>query len=621
MELDQRPGFVTMELHRVFFDFIIPFWLLAKKDPSAIFVETTKLINELDDEDLKRIKTEQLTHAIDDALDKVSKNSELLLEAPLIFLLITHPVEGPYVLRAILACIQSLGVDLDDVDAGMMWTDQDEDVDFNEEDKWDTYTYGDLNDMPIKERVYYEQLLPTADKVLHGLSRAIVRDSLIKLSRESDAGDAAPARRADSETPLHDFKAEYPLIYEALDSVFGFSASNSRIVEMLHSWVRSFFEPNMPREFLDDKLRYLLLDESENKEQRRDISEARRDPTLEWRPAKDQDRKEHETMIGQQLVDSAGPYLPEHVESLCEIFPEARPEITVRNIMLTGTTTEEDEYAASVNTAYLARRQNKIANPRCKQLDLKETRAVAENRMTDHDRDWDRAGDREYAKVVEKVATGQHFKSIPAGQDFYDEVENVLPYLGDIPMNPKKPSEMLGKTALTDSGGFVNAHIKLIQDIARGKVDNSINDDDISDMTYNERLQLFVDASKSIHLEKIKQEIQERYARLEAIYKQAASGGIAARFLKMMERPLQPHDDDDDDEDEEEEALVDGDGSVGGDDSGGGNDDDDNDDSDGVLDLSMEGDEQDGEDDVVELEVSEEGGLQLTEEQRDYYMC
>ena len=82
-------------------------------------------------------------------------------------------------------------------------------------------------------------------------------------------------------------------------------------------------------------------------------------------------------------------------------------------------------------------------------------------------------------------------------------------------------------------------------------------------MTYNERLQLFVDASKSIHLEKIKQEIQERYARLEAIYNQAASGGIAARFLKMMERPLQPHDD----EEEEEEALVDGDGSVGGDDS------------------------------------------------------
>jgi len=35
----------------------------------------------------------------------------------------------------------------------------------------------------------------------------------------------------------------------------------------------------------------------------------------------------------------------------------------------------------------------------------------------------------------------------------------------------------------------------------------------------------------------------------------------------------------------------------------------------------MEGDEQDGEDDVVELEVLEEGGLQLTEEQRDYYMC
>ena len=591
-EFDQRPGFVTMELHRVFFDFIIPFWLLAKKDPAAIFTQTMQLINQLGDENLKRIKMEQLTHAIDDALDKVSKNSELLLEAPLIFLLVTHPVEGPYVLRAILACIQNLGVDLDDVDAGMCWVESDENVEFDEDNKWDTYTYGDLNQMPAKERVYYEQLLPTADKVLHyfrqfGFSRAILRDSLIKLSRERDA---EPARPADSETPLHDFKAQYPLIYEALNSVFGFSASNSRIVEMLHSWVRSFFEPNMPREFLDDKLRYLLKDESENKEQRRDISEARRDSTLEWRPAKDQDRKETESMIGQQLLDGAGPYLPENVERLCQLFPDAKEEIKVRNIMLTGTTKEDQEYVAEVNEAYLARRQSKVTNSRCKQLDLNETRAIAKDRMTDHDKDWDRAGDREYAKVVEKVATVAHFKSIEAGKLFFDELKNVLTHLGDIPMNPKKPNEMLGKTALTDPGGFVNAHIKLIQNIARGKVGNSITDDDISDMTYDERLQLFVAADKSIHLEKIKKEIQEKFARLEAIYEQAASSGIAPRFRKMMERPLQPHSDDDSNDDDESLA--------------------------GVLDTSMEGDENDAcmEDDVgdeeeVQVEVMEDESL------------
>jgi hypothetical protein len=102
-------------------------------------------------------------------------------------------------------------------------------------------------------------------------------------------------------------------------------------------------------------------------------------------------------------------------------------------------------------------------------------------------------------------------------------------------------------------------------------------------MTYDERLQLFVAADKSIHLEKIKKEIQEKFARLEAIYEQAASSGIAPRFRKMMERPLQPHSDDDGND--EEESLA------------------------GVLDTSMGGDEDDkymeddGDDDEDEVQV------------------
>eukprot|EP00956_Cyclotella_meneghiniana_P026751 scaffold58614_cov106-Cyclotella_meneghiniana.AAC.1 len=32
-EFKRRAGFITMELPRLYFDFIIPFWLTAKRDP------------------------------------------------------------------------------------------------------------------------------------------------------------------------------------------------------------------------------------------------------------------------------------------------------------------------------------------------------------------------------------------------------------------------------------------------------------------------------------------------------------------------------------------------------------------------------------------------------------
>eukprot|EP00956_Cyclotella_meneghiniana_P028432 scaffold66060_cov25-Cyclotella_meneghiniana.AAC.1 len=50
------------------------------------------------------------------ALDKVSKNSELLMEAPLIFLLLTHPVEGPYVMRAVISCLVLEEFDLNEAE-------------------------------------------------------------------------------------------------------------------------------------------------------------------------------------------------------------------------------------------------------------------------------------------------------------------------------------------------------------------------------------------------------------------------------------------------------------------------------------------------------------------------
>ena len=63
---------------------------------------------------MKEIKLEQIQEACEGALDKISKNTEIMLEAPLIFLLLTHPTEGPSVLHAIFYCLWDEGFEIDD---------------------------------------------------------------------------------------------------------------------------------------------------------------------------------------------------------------------------------------------------------------------------------------------------------------------------------------------------------------------------------------------------------------------------------------------------------------------------------------------------------------------------
>ena len=70
-EFKRRAGFITVELVRIFLDFIIPFWLTAKKSPEICFPQTFARIMEVDDEEFQKMKLEQLKEACSEALNKV----------------------------------------------------------------------------------------------------------------------------------------------------------------------------------------------------------------------------------------------------------------------------------------------------------------------------------------------------------------------------------------------------------------------------------------------------------------------------------------------------------------------------------------------------------------------
>ena len=311
---------------------------------------------ELEDEELKATKLEQLNESMAAALDKVSKNSELLMEAPLIFLLFTHPVEGPYVLRAVISCLMLEDFDLNEAD-NIFFDEYCNEVK-QPEYKFRTLNYEDQDSIDAvdpKERVYFDQLQENSGDVVHwfrqiGLARADVREELIVLVEEKSSD-----RNPDSKTPLQDFKEKYPILYDLLFSFVGFSASNSRIVELLHAFVRQIYDPNMPMECLDNRLNHMMGDEYVQRDERRDVFKQNRDTSLPFAKPKHLDRKQTQQMQGEQMLKGAKNY---NVSAIAGLPPEFQDQIKIKNLNKQGHTTIEKQYQAHLQAAWEERKSN-----------------------------------------------------------------------------------------------------------------------------------------------------------------------------------------------------------------------------------------------------------------------
>jgi hypothetical protein len=556
-EFGQRAGFITMELPRLYFDFIVAFWLTAKRDPSICFPKTLARITALENEELKVMKLEQLKEAIAGALDKVSKNSELLLEAPLIFLLLTHPVEGPYVLCAVIACLACEKFDLND-DTNIWFDDHCRTI-HNPEYKFSDLTYdtqAELETMDQKARVYFEQLRPDADKVVHwfrqlGFARAHVRGELIQLLQETPNNSN---RQANSNTPLHDFKAKYEIIYDLLYSAFGLSTSNSRITEMVHAFVREIYDPNMPLETLDMRLNHMIGDEYLMRQERREVAKKQRKEGLAHRNPKHLDRKKTQQMQGKQLLNAAKKYNPDVITSLTQ---EVREDIKIRNINKAGHTEMEKTLHADILAEFESRRSKKIANG-VKVLDLDQLTDEASKAMSAHDENWAKRGDIQLTIITEKIATKTHFNSVKVeGDKFFLEIINVLPYIGES-LSPQTSStrstlaalKKMKKKGVMDKDGPLGKHLDLVKLIAKGKADNTFSAV-LEGKSEDEILQEFVRASESSKNQEIAEQVANKWRRMENIFESVVTE-IAPRFAKLMNKEPVEEEEDSDSEDEDE---------------------------------------------------------------------
>ena len=503
----------------------------------------------LADEDLKKMKLEQLQAAVQASLDKVSKNSELLLEAPLIFLLLTHPVEGPCVLRAIIACLADQEFDVNDPD--VIYTDEYCDV-WSEElfDLREYETEEDLEAMNDKDRAYFLQLKPTADSVVHffqqfGFHRAVMRKELLRLVKET-----TPVRDANSKTPLQDFQKSYPVISESIESAFKWSASNSRIVELLHAFVRVIYDPNMPKECLDNRLNFLMGDEFRQRDERRGVSKKNRDDSLAYRPPKHLDRKETQQMQGKQILEGAKRFDRAAIDSLPS---HVQDQIKIGKINKEGHTTMEKEFSVKVEAAWEDRYEQKMSRG-VKQLDEDELDELAYTTLSVHDKDWNKRGDVQFSVVTERIATKSHFNSIKVNEGFHNEIARVLPFIGFTLPDPTdnvddtlEAIKKLTKSAIMSKDGILGKHLTQVKKIASGKEDN-IFDVDLTNKIEDEILQVFVRADKSSKLQDMESLVADKWQKMENIYHLRANE-IAPRYKKLMYKdPVELEGESDDEE-------------------------------------------------------------------------
>ena len=119
-EISSRPGFRSLELHHLLFDYILPWWEGASENPASRFPRTSALIQKLLDnpgtKDLGETKLDQLKEGIAAGKKEIMKVYSTLMTAPMIFTTLSDPLRGPSILRAVIEIIRESETELADVD-------------------------------------------------------------------------------------------------------------------------------------------------------------------------------------------------------------------------------------------------------------------------------------------------------------------------------------------------------------------------------------------------------------------------------------------------------------------------------------------------------------------------
>ena len=221
---DTTAGFRSRSIHE-HYQSCHDWWNNAKTSPLRHYKVANELIEKLSKETERKQYRERLQSGADAGYNELIKMSKRLFTAPLIFLLLRHPVNGPPLLRALrfisIEFIQSLPT---------RTIGQDKKLAAFQEDGW-----GEMEELSNVEKEYRVLLSSDVSEALHyfsqfGLMRAYIRKE-VKMLSSMHSGTR-------SYLTTSSFKETYPGVEEHLDAVFRCMPTSSLICEQSHGMMR-----------------------------------------------------------------------------------------------------------------------------------------------------------------------------------------------------------------------------------------------------------------------------------------------------------------------------------------------------------------------------------------------
>jgi len=104
--LSERPGFRSMELHSLWFEYVCPWWESSVHNPEEKnFRMTFECINTIANPELKDTKAKQVRAGILAGYNQIIKMSDILLSVPVLFAALTDPKRGPGLATALVKVV------------------------------------------------------------------------------------------------------------------------------------------------------------------------------------------------------------------------------------------------------------------------------------------------------------------------------------------------------------------------------------------------------------------------------------------------------------------------------------------------------------------------------------
>lgn len=496
--LCNRPGFRMMEYHQLYFEYIAPWWKRAKEEPQKNFPKTFAYLGGIDDVDLHTLKTRQISNGTAAACDVLSKHSSILLSAPVLYLVLSHPDRGRDFLRAALAVASESGVN---IGVG-----------------WGRYQYDNPDDRPAGEKMFYEKLCHEKEESAHwfrqlGFCQPVVQLELQELSMEEKG-----IRTQASSTWLGDFRAKYPIIFAALSAVFRQLPSNSRLTESTHGDMRQNKDDSHVWRFTDARQMFMTNQGHKDREERRKFMRSMAASNTNNTTAKHEECKDTVEMVGRQLLKATEQYT---FEALYADFDEdTRKKLSVGSVVKEDFSEMEKKIAAKKVEETEKARRRKTSRP----VTLEEWKKAADDTLPDNDKDWDGDVNSDAAKRLERLHTmiGVSYwdKSVtPLNPTFYNEVKAVLPYLWTDGMMGQQKKFLMS---------MVRDHLSLIKGIADKQRPNTISEKDLTGMSADEICSEFVKVDDSIHYQQADTAHREKL-RLNSVIIESCGSKVASR--------------------------------------------------------------------------------------------